>query len=117
MKVKNCKDCNNEITRSSKLGRCKSCARKFSGDFKGSRNPFWKGQKVQYRALHTWINNHYGKANMCENKDCRKISTYYEWANKTGIYDRDINNWIKLCKSCHMFMDNKKRREIFLKIF
>ncbi len=77
---------------------------------KGKNNPQWKGDKVSYRAIHMWMQNNYGKADVCEGKDCKRITQYYEWANISGKYKRNIKDWIKLCKSCHMLMDNKKRR-------
>lgn len=73
----------------------------------GSGNPRWMGNKVGYRAIHTWINKYYGKANECINKKCLGISNKFEWANISGKYIRDRSDWMKLCKSCHMNFDNK----------
>lgn len=78
--------------------------------FRGSKNPQWMGNKVSYRAIHMWMQNNYGKANICEGENCKKITTYYEWANLSGKYKRNREDWIKLCKSCHALMDNKNRR-------
>lgn len=82
-----------------------------SNIFKGKNNPQWMGNKVSYRAIHMWMQNNFGKANLCEGKNCKKITQYYEWANISGKYKRNRNDWIKLCKSCHMLMDYARRRK------
>lgn len=77
--------------------------------FLGRNNPRWKGDTVGYRALHTWVNTHYGKANRCTNPDCKGISRVFEWANISGEYKRDISDWKMLCKSCHGIFDRGLR--------
>lgn len=72
-------------------------------------NPMWKGDKVSYRGLHQWITNHYGKASKCEAISCNGKSKKYEWANISGNYKRERNDFMELCKSCHRLYDNKKR--------
>ena len=73
-----------------------------SGD-KGYR---WKGDKVGYRGLHHWMKKEFGKAFKCE--FCGKTRTTpksIQWANKTGKYLRDRNDWLELCASCHKKYD------------
>lgn len=56
--------------------------------------------------IHQWIIYHFGKANKCENKDCKKIGKRFEYAlinNKT--YERKIENYIMLCSQCHRKYD------------
>ena len=64
----------------------------------GKNNAMWKGNKVKYRALHEWIQNHKPKSKICEN--C-KINPPYELANISGEYKRDVNDFEWLCRSCH----------------
>lgn len=77
----------------------------------------WKGEDASYQAKHIWLYKNFGKATRCENKACvypRKnlfgqiltIPTRFEWANISGKYIRDINDWKQLCASCHRKYDN-----------
>lgn len=76
----------------------------------GEQNNKWKGDKVGYGGLHDWIRLHYGKASKCENKKCTyKNPKRYHWANLSGKYKRDRNDWMQLCPSCHIKMDKKEK--------
>lgn len=68
----------------------------------------WRGDKVSYSGLHKWVQKHLGKSNLCE--FCHKIyleRRQMDWANKDHLYKRDLNDWIRLCKSCHKKYDLK----------
>ena len=82
----------------------------------GNKRYNWKGDGVGYHALHAWLYRHFGKANKCENKDCKYPRTgrrwmekpkRYEWANLSGKYKRDRTDWIHLCPSCHRKFDKE----------
>ena len=81
----------------------------------GEKNIRWKGDDVGYDALHDWLKRKYGSPQICE--ECgvgpkekgQKIHNIH-WANKTGIYNRDLKNWFKLCGSCHKKYDNKRKK-------
>lgn len=61
----------------------------------------------EYMAIHSWIRYRYGKASVCENKDCKNLSKCFEWALKKGSeYKRDKDCFIQLCKICHIEYDN-----------
>lgn len=86
---------------------------------KTSRNPNWAGGRVGYIALHQWLYRNYGVPNKCESKGCRypkQGSSYlitrptFQWANITGIYNREKQNWKMLCRSCHAKFDHPKNR-------
>ena len=66
-----------------------------------------------YHAIHKWLKSNYGKAKQCENIDCLNRSRVYEWAllkGKQYKYNRD--NFMQLCKSCHIKYDfTEKGRE------
>lgn len=71
----------------------------------GKDNPAWMGNKVGYGGVHNWIRNKFGKANKCENTNCTKESKTFEWANISGKYKRDIEDYFQLCRSCHRRFD------------
>lgn len=71
----------------------------------GNKNPLWKGDKVGYYQLHTWIKARLPKPKLCEL--CVKVPPY-DLANK-GIYNRDLENWEYLCRSCHMKKDGRSK--------
>lgn len=107
-------------------GRCRNCAQQISCNtpemkeirrktgmailhHKGESHYAWKGDKVGYRALHSWIERKLGKPNFCE--DCRNgklNSRRYNWANISGKYLRNINDWRRLCVKCHKAFDKKR---------
>lgn len=68
----------------------------------------WKGDKAGYVAKHIWIAKHYGRANHCERDHTHKAKRY-EWANVSGKYRRDREDYIQLCPSCHRRMDAKNK--------
>jgi len=70
----------------------------------GENNVMWKGDKVGDNPLHIWIKQRLIKPELCQCCETRKP---YDLANYTGIYTRDLDNWIYLCRSCHMKLDIK----------
>lgn len=80
------------------------------------KSKFWKGDKATYTAIHMDIYKHFGKADCCQNVGCvypRKNSKgvllkkpkRYNWANMSGEYRRERDDWVKLCPSCHQKRD------------
>ena len=68
----------------------------------GDKNNFWKGDDVQYRQLHAWVNKYLPKPELCQ--ICNKKPPR-DLANITGIYNRNFSNWDYLCRSCHKKYD------------
>lgn len=70
------------------------------GSLKGKLNPAWKGDNVSYAALHAWVKKNYGAPSQCS---CCDTTNYhrYEWANISGKYLRERQDWIRLCVPCH----------------
>lgn len=68
-------------------------------------NPAWKGDKVGYKGLHTWVRRHKGHPTNCSN--CGREGNHRQicWANISGLYKRDLNDFIALCNSCHKLKD------------
>lgn len=73
----------------------------------GINHPLWKGDKVGYEALHTWVARHLGKPKHCA--FCQTIKAKkFEWANISRTYKRDLSDWIRLCTKCHRLYDYGK---------
>jgi len=72
----------------------------------------WKGNDVGYRGLHSWVTKHLGKAHRCElcklNKIPKKFKRYFQWANISHKYKRNLKDWIQLCIKCHKKYDKTK---------
>ena len=103
-------------------GRFENRHKKLGGFIKGSRHSVdslikirvslinnkrrWKGDEASYAAKHMWVRKQYGKANMCENKECTFHSPKrFEWANISGKQKRNRDDYLMLCCSCHRKWD------------
>jgi len=81
-----------------------TCKIGFPAQKRLSGNPSWKGDRVGYRGIHSWVVRNWGKADRCE--QCQtNTSTRYDWSNKTGLLIRNRDNWQRLCRSCHLRYD------------
>ena len=73
-------------------------------DIIGEKHFAWKGDKVGYEALHTWVSRRLGKPNhcaVCQTTEAKRFA----WANISHSYKRDLSDWIRLCYSCHKLYD------------
>lgn len=69
-------------------------------------NPLWKGDKVGYRAVHSFIERHYGKPTTCEHcQTTNLVGRQIHWASKTQSHTRNRENWMRLCSKCHGIYD------------
>jgi len=66
-------------------------------------HPNWKGEKASYSAIHHWLRRKLGKPLKCSK--CGKIKGLLQWANKSGFYKRDLNDYVALCAVCHNRLD------------
>lgn len=71
---------------------------------KRDKNPSWKGNKVSYKGIHIWIRTNKPMSEICQN--CKIKSNKLEATNISGKYKRDIDDYIWLCRSCHLRMDD-----------
>lgn len=82
---------------------------------KGENNFNWKGDDVGYDAIHEWVKRNLGKANHCELCGLKEIpkgkQRFFDWANISDEYKRDINDWVQLCRKCHWKFDNFKKKK------
>lgn len=65
------------------------------------KHNLWKGDKVGYCALHRWVRKQLGIPTFCNN-NLNHISKRFVWANISGEYKRDLNDWHSLCNSCNL---------------
>ena len=79
--------------------------KKIADKISGSNHYNWKGEKVTYKSLHQWINKRFGRIQKCE-KCGTTLTKRFEWANKSGKYKRDRDDWMGLCTSCHHIYDD-----------
>lgn len=72
----------------------------------GSKHGAWKGDDVGIDALHTWVERRLGKPRECS--ECgTKDAKVYDWANISQEYKRDVEDFKRLCRSCHLKFDHK----------
>ena len=72
----------------------------------------WRGDEVQYSALHQWVRTHFPKTKYC--KICKErppldLSNISPKPNRK-TYTRDFSNWQWLCRRCHMLEDGRIER-------
>ena len=75
----------------------------------GENHSAWKGNKVGYAPLHQWLKKQLGKALKCSFNPLH-TSKRFEWANISGVYHRDVNDFSSLCTKCHRQYDNIRFR-------
>lgn len=88
----------------------------FSESIMGNNNPNWKGDRAGYRALHEWIESIRGKPDRCD--ECgatekpKKYKRFFCWVNLNHKYNRNVEEWAKMCVVCHgkYDVDNKLRK-------
>jgi len=93
----NCFNCKKRLTRED-AKYCRSCYYKFRP--RGKSHPDWKGDKASYVTKHLWVRDHKGTPNKCEKCGTTKAKRY-EWANISGKYKRELDDYRRLCISCH----------------
>lgn len=72
------------------------------GDSAGEKHPRWTGDAISYDGLHHWIRRHFQKLGYCA--FCEKEGRT-EFANISGEYRRDIEDYVELCRPCHKKFD------------
>ena len=62
----------------------------------------------EYRYIHQWLADSFGKANRCDNPNCKhEYPRKFEWALIWGReHERNRANYIQLCLSCHRKYDS-----------
>ncbi len=73
-------------------------------DMSEEKNPRWYGNDVGYSGIHTWVEKWKGqpsKCEMCGTETAKK----FEWANIDHQYRRVLEDFIRMCTSCHRKYD------------
>lgn len=101
-----------EKTRKAKTGVSSPLKGRKFPERSGANHPNWKGEDAGYFTKHNWVLNNYGKASRCTNRDtgiltikCKNKTNNFDWANISGEYHRTIDDFMELCRSCHMLYD------------
>ena len=77
----------------------------------------WKGKNASYIAKHAWLYRKFGQPETCEH--CGKTGLkgkFIHWANKDHKYRRRLEDWMRLCHSCHYKYDmenNLRKKKLF----
>lgn len=75
-------------------------------DMTENKNPRWYGDEVGYSGVHVWVRKWKGqprRCEMCGTENAKK----YEWANIDHKYRRVLEDYIRLCTTCHRNYDNE----------
>lgn len=72
---------------------------------RGEMHPLWKGEDAGYIAIHIWVRRHKPKTGVCQQCDAKR---YTEFGNVSGAYLRDLDDYIELCKPCHIALDRSR---------
>lgn len=71
---------------------------------RGEQHPSWNGDNVGMKALHEWVYKTLGRPQKCEH--CGTTEGQLDWANKSQKYKRSVDDWIRLCRACHVKYDD-----------
>lgn len=74
---------------------------------KKNRKRLFTGTNSSYKCLHVWLKRNLPKLE-CE--QCHSTDRL-QYANRTGLYKKDISDYIILCTLCHVRYDWKMHRE------
>lgn len=80
-----------------KVWRAKVTPSNFRTD---EKNGSWKGDGVGYSGIHRWVERKLGAPRVCWHCGSKRKKKY-EWCNIDHKYRRDLNDWLRLCTSCH----------------
>lgn len=82
-----------------------------SGQRFGEDNSNWKGDSIKIVSMHAWLEREFGKPQRCDNKDCsypQNEVKRWDWALLHECeYERKRENFVRLCRSCHIRYDKK----------
>lgn len=74
------------------------------GENTGTKHRLWKGQHAQYTSIHSWVSRWKGRPKYCEM--CKRTDKLrYDWANIDGKYSRNLDDYKRFCRSCHVKYD------------
>jgi hypothetical protein len=77
---------------------------------KDAESPNYKGENAGYFAKHKWVTLWKGQPSLCEMCGTIKAKKF-EWANIDHKYRRVLEDYIRMCTSCHLHYDNERRKK------
>jgi len=87
----------------------KATKKKMGKAHKGDKAHNWKGDKVGYYALHSWVKRWKGIPKKCKHCGATNKERKIHWANIDHKYKRKLSDYIELCVSCHKKYDLKNK--------
>src|SRR3990167_554672 len=78
---------------------------KFRATLHREKHHGWKSEHAGKGAKHAFVARHKGKPNKCEHCGSASKKRIYDWANVDHKYSRNLNDYIRLCRSCHRKYD------------
>lgn len=81
------------------------------------QNGMWKGDKASMTAIHEWVKRRLGRPMTCV-RCGTTVNSFFKihWANKSGLYKRDLKDWMRLCVPCHKRYDLDRLKEAKVKV-
>ena len=77
------------------------------GEMEFEKNSQWKGNEAGEDAMHKWVYRWKGRPNICE--VCGTTNKkFYDWANIDHTYRRVLEDYIRMCRSCHRKYDKNR---------
>ena len=80
--------------------------KKFRKSTVGENHWAWK-ENPSYHTLHRWVAQNKGRPKKCKECGLNDEKRTYDWANIDHTYKRDLDDFIRLCRSCHRKHDYK----------
>jgi hypothetical protein len=65
------------------------------------------GECGSYKAVHQWVKSILGRPLHCEHCGKDDVKATYHWANKDHQYRLKLDDYMRLCVSCHLKYDYK----------
>lgn len=69
----------------------------------GERHHFWSGDDVSYKAVHKWVLKRKERLGECQHCGAPERKTHF--ANISGLYLRNVGDYVELCVPCHRIFD------------
>lgn len=69
----------------------------------------FNGDLNKYNRIHYWVRAKLGRPNRCE--ECgvsgpKESNHFYQWSNISRKYLKELSDWRRLCKYCHIRQDS-----------
>ena len=108
-----CEQCKSTFLRRKKVRRFCSLSCFYNYNIR-EHHSRWK-DNPNYGTSHRWMSTNFGNPSFCENIGCSGMSEKFDWAlKKNRKASRNRNDYLRLCRSCHMKYDMNDSKRLFL---